>query len=45
MFSTACEYSIKATIYIAQQSHKNKHIILKKIVKIIHLSEAFTAKL
>jgi len=45
MFSMACEYDIRATIYIAIQSHKDKHVGLKRIVKAIDLSEAFKVNL
>lgn len=45
MFSKACEYAIRATIYIASQSHQGSRIGLKEISKKIDSPEAFTAKI
>ncbi|MBS1647512.1 MAG: Rrf2 family transcriptional regulator [Bacteroidetes bacterium] len=45
MFSKACEYALKASIYIAQQSILNKRVGLKDIAKAINSPEAFTAKI
>jgi Rrf2 family protein len=45
MFSKACEYGIKAAIYIAVQSNQNKRVALKDISKEIDSPEAFTAKI
>ena len=45
MFSKACEYGIKATIYIALQSNLDKRVSLKEIAKEIDSPEAFTAKI
>ncbi len=45
MFSKACEYGIRASIYIASQSHKEKRSSLKTIAKQIGSPEAFTAKI
>lgn len=45
MFSKACEYGIRASIYIAGQSHKEKRVSLKDIAKQIGSPEAFTAKI
>ena len=45
MFSKACEYGIRASIYIAGQSHKDKRTSLKDIAKQIGSPEAFTAKI
>ena len=45
MFSKACEYGIKATVYIAVQSNQNKRVSLKEISKAIESPEAFTAKI
>lgn len=45
MFSKACEYAIRATIYIAEQSNLNKRVSLKDIAKAIASPEAFTAKI
>ncbi|RFN60265.1 RrF2 family transcriptional regulator [Marixanthomonas ophiurae] len=44
MFSKACEYGIKASIYIALQSIQGERVSLKKIAKEIDSPEAFTAK-
>lgn len=45
MFSKACEYAIKATIYIAQQSHQNRRANVKEVAKAVNAPEAFTAKI
>jgi Rrf2 family protein len=45
MFSKACEYAIKATTYIAQQSLQNRRVSLKEITKEIDSPLAFTAKI
>ncbi|WP_378172778.1 RrF2 family transcriptional regulator [Aquimarina sp. SS2-1] len=45
MFSKACEYGIKASIYIAQQSLRNKCTNLKAVAHEINSPEAFTAKI
>ena len=45
MFSKACEYGIRASIYIAGQSHKDKRVSLKDIAKEIGSPVAFTAKI
>jgi Rrf2 family protein len=45
MFSKACEYGIKACIYIAYNSHEGKRVSLKDIAKEIDSPEAFTAKI
>lgn len=45
MFSKACEYAIKATLQIAQQSQVGKRSSLKDIAKAIDSPEAFTAKI
>lgn len=45
MFSKACEYGIKAAIYIAVQSNQDKRVSLKDIAKEIDSPEAFTAKI
>ncbi|WP_370449470.1 Rrf2 family transcriptional regulator [Aquimarina sp. BL5] len=45
MFSRACEYGIKASIYIAQQSLQKKLTNLKAIANEIDSSEAFTVKI
>ncbi len=45
MFSKACEYGIRAIIYIAHQSQQNKRVSLKAIAKAIDSPDAFTAKI
>lgn len=45
MFSKACEYGIRATIYIANQSGTNRRVSLKDIAQAIDSPEAFTAKI
>lgn len=45
MFSKACEYAIRATIYIAYQSEQGRRAGLKDISKEIDSPEAFTAKI
>ncbi len=45
MFSKACEYGIKASIYIALQSIQGERVSLKKIAKEINSPEAYTAKI
>lgn len=45
MFSKACEYAIKASIYIAQQSHQQKNTNVKAVSKAVAAPEAFTAKI
>jgi Rrf2 family protein len=45
MFSKACEYGIKAAIYIAANSNEGKRVSLKGIAKHIDSPEAFTAKI
>lgn len=44
MFSKSCEYALRATIYIAQQTTKNKKVSIVNISKEINSPEAFTAK-
>lgn len=44
MFSKACEYGIKAVIYIASQSLEGKRVKIGDIVKNSGSPEAFTAK-
>lgn len=44
IFSKACEYGIRATMYIALQSLENKRVSLKDISREIDSPEAFTAK-
>ncbi|MEO6348390.1 MAG: Rrf2 family transcriptional regulator [Aquaticitalea sp.] len=45
MFSKACEYGVKASIYIALNSYDGKRVSLKAIAKEIDSPEAFTAKI
>ncbi|MDO5972518.1 Rrf2 family transcriptional regulator [Flavivirga aquimarina] len=45
MFSKACEYGIKASIFIALSSYKGVRVSLKAIAKEINSPEAFTAKI
>lgn len=45
MFSKACEYGIRATIYIMQQTLNEKRIGLKDIAREIDSPMAFTAKI
>ena len=44
MFSKACEYGIKATIFIAQNASFGTRVNLKTIAVAINSPEAFTAK-
>src|SRR5687768_10513746 len=45
MFSKACEYAIRAVIYIAVQCNDDKRVSLKTIAKTINSPEAFTTKI
>ncbi|MCB0629735.1 MAG: Rrf2 family transcriptional regulator [Saprospiraceae bacterium] len=45
MFSKACEYGIKAALYIATQSLQGARVNLKEIAREINSPEAFTAKI
>lgn len=45
IFSKACEYGIRATIYVAKQSMNDLRPNLKDISKEIDSPEAFTAKI
>lgn len=45
MFSKACEYGIKATIYIALQSMDGRRVGLRDIAQQINSPLAFTAKI
>ena len=45
MFSKACEYGIRATLFIAEQSQLNRRVSLKEISGSIDSPEAFTAKI
>jgi Rrf2 family protein len=45
IFTKACEYGIRATIYVTQQSMNSKRSSLKDISREIDSPEAFTAKI
>ena len=45
MFSKACEYGIKAAIFIATNSYEGKRVTPKDIAKEINSPQAFTAKI
>ncbi len=45
MFSKSCEYAIRATIYVAKQSIKDRKVSLKEIATATDSPEAFTAKI
>ncbi len=45
MFSKACEYGIKAVIYIAQQSLIKRKVSLKEISESIESPTAYTSKI
>tara|TARA_R110000868_G_C10948522_1_gene767625 strand:- start:125 stop:559 length:435 start_codon:yes stop_codon:yes gene_type:complete len=45
MFSKACEYGIKASIFIAINSYAGRRVSPKEIAKEINSPEAFTAKI
>tara|TARA_R100001369_G_scaffold92335_3_gene136848 strand:+ start:2626 stop:3147 length:522 start_codon:yes stop_codon:yes gene_type:complete len=45
VFSKACEYGIKATAYVAQQSLQNRRVSLKEIADEVGSPIAFTAKI
>ncbi|AVR47313.1 transcriptional regulator [Christiangramia fulva] len=45
MFSKACEYGIKATLFIAQESNHGNRASLKDIADAIDSPESFTAKI
>lgn len=45
MFSKSCEYGIRAAIYVAKQSMKDRKVSLKEIAKSTDSPEAFTAKI
>lgn len=45
MFSKACEYGIKASIFIAINSYENKRVSPKEIAQEINSPQAFTAKI
>lgn len=45
MFSKACEYGIRASIFVAEQSLLDKKVSLKDIAKAIDSPEAYTSKI
>jgi Rrf2 family protein len=45
MFSKACEYAIRATIYIAQESESGRRVRLTDIARSINSPIPFTAKI
>ncbi|MGB0918344.1 MAG: RrF2 family transcriptional regulator [Flavobacteriales bacterium] len=45
MFSKACEYGIRATLFIAQNAAESNRVSLKEISEKINSPEAFTAKI
>ena len=45
MFSKACEYGIKAAIFIATKSYDGKRVSPKEIAAEINSPQAFTAKI
>ena len=45
MFSKACEYGIKAAIFIAKNSYEGKRVNPKEISEEINSPQAFTAKI
>src|SRR5690606_5518508 len=45
MFSKACEYGIRAAVYIAHQSMEGRRVSLKEISEKIDSPMAFTAKI
>jgi Rrf2 family protein len=45
MFSKACEYALRATIYIAQKSSEEKKVGIDEIAKAIDSPQHFTGKI
>ena len=45
MFSKTCEYAIRASIFIATQSHNNNRVTIKEISENIDSPLSFTAKI
>ena len=45
MFSKSCEYGLRATIFVAEQSTDNNKVGVKTIAKAINSPEAFTGKI
>ena len=45
MFSKACEYAIRATLYIAGATANDQRVTVKDIASEVNAPEAFTAKI
>ena len=45
MFSKACEYGLRASIFIAQQSQLRRKVSLKDVADAIESPEAYTSKI
>lgn len=45
MFSKACEYGIRASIYIAEQSQSDRKVGLKEVADAIESPAAYTSKI
>ncbi len=45
MFSKACEYGIRASIFIAEQSQLDRKVSLKEVAKAIESPTAYTSKI
>lgn len=45
MFSKACEYGIRASVYIAEQSLADRKVSLKELAKAIESPTAYTSKI
>ena len=45
MFSKACEYGIKASVYIIDSSLKSQKVSMKEVAKAIDSPEAYTSKI
>jgi Rrf2 family transcriptional regulator, iron-sulfur cluster assembly transcription factor len=45
MFSKACEYGIRASIYIAEQSVLDRKVSLKEVAEAIESPKAYTSKI
>jgi len=45
MFSKACEYGIRAAIFIAGQSYHDRKVSLKEVAAAIESPEAYTSKI
>lgn len=45
MFSKACEYAIRACVYITNQTLRNNKVSLKEVAQAIESPEAYTSKI